>query len=473
MLIILNYQFINLSTILLYYSTTYKRINYFTICCLFFTRFIKIHSPSRLGSRCTIPVCPKIIINSNNYQNHIRAKHFFHASYKCKLCKLVIFYSSLLDSIKNHLVSCHGKDKNDSNLDQFMDSVSTSNFYTFFGDKKTNLISLKYPISKFLHRLMKNINLYDQEIELVNKKFFKKFKDYRAIVKIPNHEELSIKSECVVYLKFEKGFLKRLQDEQKNLTLSRLIISLLNGDIGETSNFDVRETAHRSSRHLCITLPIVFFGIPPISRKVFERLFFKLLDIDNFANTKMEAGTNYVFENLTPCEHVYLLLGLLKRVFEEMNNFYTTTDIKLFYDELILNSQDIVLSQSSSVSLDPEYQITAISAVHGNNSNLNVKGLCQNKSRFRCQSGKNQSGRSWFSFDLVDKDESSILVRSDREDCYDKIVNDQYYLLTSVNSNIYRSSGIEKLKIQIDDLNKIQHIKVSLRNINFYFFELI
>ena len=150
-----------------------------------------------------------------------------------------------------------------------------------------------------------------------------------------------------------------------------------------------------------------------------------------------------------------IVLGLLRDSYQRLNSYYERFKIQAWAASFDFDSKAIVYSQESIVSIDESIQLTAISdltldrvrKVH----KVNVKGRCVDKGSFNA---KHRETR--FTFLLVDG-ESSVLVTSRCIKVFRKVVDDEYYLLKDASIEIRRSGGTNKVRILLDDIEKISH----------------
>jgi len=201
-------------------------------------------------------------------------------------------------------------------IKSFIQEITSNDL--LFGNKMTRFIpALQYPISESLHQLIEDLDFFNNEINAANQKLRQIFSDFKIDLKIvfETPENISVEDSRVnVYIKLVESYLSNLKQKNKQYSFRRFIIGLLTGWIGETTNFDHRETNHASSTNLYLTIRIHFHRLPSLFQKVIEHVVLQLLNNDNVVNNS-NSGEHYYIDHLSAHEHVYLVLGLLKKAF--------------------------------------------------------------------------------------------------------------------------------------------------------------
>ena len=402
-----------------------------------------------VGTNCTVPACSEAIEDAKAYQRHRQRVHQFFRSYKCLKCELVIYHQDK-HVVKSHLIDVH---KVKRAVDQHLEEITES--FTLFGNKKSSLIpDLEFPISESLHNLIKDLSIYDREIEASARRLGELFEGFSVDFDVQSVQ--SDDSGSNVYLKLDKSYLFWCKTSNKTFSFRRFLISLITGYIGETSDFSLREQGHNSSTMLYLTVRIQLFRLPNATRKVIENVVIKLLNPNNLANNN-ESGESYFIEDFSPEEHVFFVLDLLKSCFLSTKSFIEHNELRLRALELDANSQTLPVSQDSSKSIDQLVQLTSISDLR-DSSSFNLKGKCKSKTRMQFANG----GKEYFQFDLLDET-GSVKVQCSNElanELFDKVQDEKIYLIRNAKLIHYGRSDNPKSRIELKNAVQICKVKV-------------
>ena len=257
-----------------------------------------------------------------------------------------------------------------------------------------------------------------------------------------------------VYIKLVESYLSNLKQKNKQYSFRRFIIGLLTGWIGETTNFDHRETNHASSTNLYLTIRIHFHRLPSLFQKVIEHVVLQLLNNDNVVNNS-NSGEHYYIDHLSAHEHVYLVLGLLKEAFYLASSHFNSTSFTSKELELDVNSQSIVSTQESSKSFDPAIEVTSLDRLQLG-CTYNLRGVCNSKSRIQF------SNKRYFQFDLCDESGSvKVQCSAALVDLLFNVVEDgKVYLIRDASLSEYKSGKLWKKRVEIERQDQISKIKV-------------
>ena len=328
-----------------------------------------------------------------------------------------------------------------------------------FANKKSGLLpTLNYPIALLLHQFIKTPESFESDICAANLKLIQHHPDLQVSVSDPD-PPLNSDADSFVYLKFDKAYLSKLQSEGAELCFSRMLIALLAGDLGETMNQVRREGGHRSSRKFVVTVFFEFSNLPFINKTV-EKVLLSCLNTDNFAND-ISGGESYFIDCLSPQEHVLIVLGLLRDCHQRLKSFFELTEIQLWTDSFDFEPNDVVHSQESTVSIDASsIRLTAISDLTVDRAQelgqVNVIGRCLDKSSFHTRYGDAR-----LTFLLVASDGESVQVISRSAEVFRKVLEGESYYLKSVPIEVYYSARTPKIRILLDDPEKIVHCSSS------------
>lgn len=400
--------------------------------------------------RCSVPECPEIFQEGSFYAIHFNSAHTIFGPYKCLLCKHGCTYTSVPSSVHKHLKTAH---KIHDKLENQFKVVSENP--VVFANKSSRFFSsnLRFPISNDLHNFIENPRSFDYAIAAMKTKVNLEISRSAVPPKSNRHP--------VFYIKIQKAYLKKLQDQNEDFDFKRFLIGLICGYCGECDrdNSSQRQKNHYSS---CSVYQTVFIELRHDSNligKIVENIVIKLLNIQNLrehGNNKV-SGTSYVFDFLSPAEHVQL--GLL--IVREGHLFFRelfSSPIVLSYDLLSLNSEDVPAPQPESLVEIGNLKITAISKLSASVV-ANVAGYCKSKIR------KTTRRNVLFFYFMLSDGESEIKVHCPREVCdelFDLVAEGEFYLLQKVKPEQYNSSNnVLTMRIVIKESNAIQKSRVS------------
>ena len=113
-------------------------------------------------SKCTVPCCEVMISSGSDLSLHLGSTRLFRPVNKCNHCQEFVYHANNTSDITKHK-KVHSEETcqetiDYSKVDQFSNPL-------LFANKRSSLLpSLERPISDMLHKLMKDTNIYNNEI---------------------------------------------------------------------------------------------------------------------------------------------------------------------------------------------------------------------------------------------------------------------------------------------------------------------
>lgn len=361
---------------------------------------------------------------------------------------------------------------NSTNFKQI--SLSTEQNPVVFANKRTNLLELEYPVAKMLHDLMKDNNVYCDEIKQSHLEMLRLFK--------------LLSDECegkVVYFKLDLETIRyhavnsKGKLEINKLEIKHIIAAMVKGyTVGITNNSKQREKAHKSSSSKLLTITIECNQHSKMNQLI-EYLIIKLINFRNCDVNNMNGHSCYLV-GLSVQQHLMVGLYYVKYIFEKVKQSIETEPSTFIYNDIVVQTENIASSQettntvSSDINLsfsnfinkrplDVSLKYTEINKLKTGQV-INIYGRCH-KILGSCFSKKNGN---MFRIQLKDNFDSISEVHF-FEDAYylsKHISTDDWLELKAASVEKYRVHGVMKKRVIVTDPTNFS--KINVRFFEFY-----
>lgn len=344
---------------------------------------------------------------------HVNAIHCLKLKIYCKLCKIFVYCvpdtekrsNYFLDHVANHL-------KSKQDLEEYIGEFSKIREENpiIFANKRSTVMKVDYPISKYLEDLLKDFN----NIELNTKINLA----YNSMMNMFKKSDKTTGK--FIYFRLSKEVLRNEKNDGEEFSFKIFVAAIYKGYFGKTIDRSSRDCSHKSSSDSQL---VIYLNCNEHEKlySFIEYIIIKLLNVNNFSvNTK--NGKSFFIEGLSYEDNALIGLKYLIDGFEKCKQIIKEDPTIVDYVSIIYQNHEHPSSQETVYyltgdtrvtlneisSIDKSLKITKIDKLE-NGSRANIRGECIKKDQIR-GSGHSSNRLTYFNIILADEN-GSVIVR--------------------------------------------------------------